>query len=413
MNTRRDFVRFLAASPFYAGLLHWERAFAQASLPQSPQAQPLSIPSGDGLILRADEALDVFDFEPIAHRNIPPAHWGYLASGVDSEGTLRANRDAYAHYQLRVRRMVDVSAIDMSVDLFGTRYTSPIILCPLGAQRAFHPEGEIAVAKAAKSRGHLQILSTVASTGVEDVIAAREAPVWFQLYTTSNLEVAKKLVKRAEAAGCPAVAVTVDLPAGRNLETAQRFLRIDTRTCTACHAPGGSPIFTRPMFSGLATDGLGVTSASLTWDYIKRLKDITRMKVLIKGLETGQDAELAIANGADGIIVSNHGGRATDTGRGTLECLPEVAAAVRGRVPVILDGGIRRGADALKALALGATAVGIGRPYIWGLGAYGQAGVDRVLELLNNELKLAMVGVGARSLREVTKAAVIASGARS
>jgi 4-hydroxymandelate oxidase len=150
-----------------------------------------------------------------------------------------------------------------------------------------------------------------------------------------------------------------------------------------------------------------IASASLTWDFIKRLKDVTRMKVLIKGLESGQDANLAVANGADGIIVSNHGGRATDTGRGTLECLPEIVSAVRGRIPIILDGGVRRGTDVLKALALGATAVGIGRPYIWGLGAYGQAGVDRVLELLDNELMLAMVGVGARNLREITRAALI------
>jgi isopentenyl diphosphate isomerase/L-lactate dehydrogenase-like FMN-dependent dehydrogenase len=145
----------------------------------------------------------------------------------------------------------------------------------------------------------------------------------------------------------------------------------------------------------------------VTWDFIKRLKDVTRMKVLIKGLESGQDANLAVANGADGIIVSNHGGRATETGRGTLQCLPEIVSAVRGRVPIILDGGVRRGTDVIKALALGATAVGIGRPYIWGLGAYGQAGVDRVLELLDNELMLAMIGVGARNLREITRAAVI------
>jgi isopentenyl diphosphate isomerase/L-lactate dehydrogenase-like FMN-dependent dehydrogenase len=309
--------------------------------------------------------------------------------------------------------MVDVSKIDMSIDLFGTRFNSPIILCPLGAQRAFHGEGEIAVAKAAKARGHLQILSTVTSTGVEEVIAARSAPVWFQLYTTSSFETTKKLVQRAEAAGCPVVAVTVDLPAGRNLETAQRFSRTDTRPCTACHAPGGSPVFSRPMFSQLDTNGLSLTSASLAWDFIKRLKDVTRMKVLIKGLESAQDANLAIANGADGIIVSNHGGRATDTGRGTLECLPEVAAVVRGRVPVILDGGVRRGTDVLKALALGATAVGIGRPYVWGLGAYGQAGVDRVLELLNGELQLAMVGVGARNLHEITSATVVGAGARA
>lgn len=385
------------------------RASEQSAAMPSPQIQ-----AADDPLARAGDALDVFDFEPLAHRNIPPAHWGYLASGVDGDGTLRANREAYARYQLRARRMIDVSKIDMSVDLLGARFSSPIILCPLGAQRAFHPEGEIAVAKAAKARGHLQILSTVTSTGVEDVIAARGAPVWFQLYTTSSFEITKKLVKRAEAAGCPAVAVTVDLPAGRNLETAQRLARADTRTCTACHAPTGSPVFTRPMFSQLDTNGLTTTSASLTWDFIKRLKDVTRMKVFIKGLESAEDAQLAVANGADGVIVSNHGGRATDTGRGTLECLPEVATALRGRgVPIILDGGVRRGTDVLKALALGATAVGIGRPYIWGLGAYGQQGVDRVLELLNNELQLAMVGVGARNLREITAAAVIGPGARA
>jgi isopentenyl diphosphate isomerase/L-lactate dehydrogenase-like FMN-dependent dehydrogenase len=397
MNTRRAFIRFLAASPLYAGLGHLGRSFAEIPAPHADE----------GLIARAGDALDVFDFEPVAHRNIPPAHWGYLVSGVDGEDTLRANREAYSHYQLQARRMVDVSKMDTSIELFGTKFNSPIILCPLGAQKAFHPEGEIAVAKAARARGHLQILSTVTSTGVEEVIAARGAPVWFQLYTTSNLDVAAKLVQRAEAAGCPAVAVTVDLPAGRNLETALRFARTDTRTCTACHEPAGSPAFSRPMFAQLNAAGLQTTSSSLTWDFIKRLRDITKMKILIKGLESAQDARLAVAHGADGIIVSNHGGRATDTGRGTLESLPDIAAAVRGRVPIILDGGVRRGTDVVKALALGATAVGIGRPYIWGLGAYGQPGVDRVLELLNRELILAMVGVGARNLQEITRAAIV------
>ena len=397
MNTRRAFIRFLAASPLYAGFGYLGRSFAETP----------ALHLDEAMIAGAGDALDVFDFEPVAHRNIPPAHWGYLVSGVDGEDSLRANREAYSHYHLQARRMVDVSKIDTSLELFGTKFNSPIILCPLGAQRAFHPEGEIAVARAAKARGQLQILSTVTSTGVEDVIAARGAPVWFQLYTTSNLEVAAKLVKRAEAAGCPAVAVTVDLPAGRNLETALRFARTDTRTCTACHAPTGSVFPSRPMFSQIDAAGLQITSPSLTWDFIKRLRDMTKMKILIKGLESGQDAGLAVAHGADGIIVSNHGGRATDTGRGTLECLPDVTAAVRGRVPVILDGGIRRGTDVVKALALGATAVGIGRPYIWGLGAYGQPGVDRVLELLNKELILAMVGVGARNLREITRAAII------
>jgi isopentenyl diphosphate isomerase/L-lactate dehydrogenase-like FMN-dependent dehydrogenase len=397
MNSRRAFISFLAGSPLYAGLGFPGRSFAQT----------LASQPGDGLIARAGEGLDVFDFEPVAHRNIPPAHWGYLVSGVDGEDTLKANRAAYAHYELQARRMIDVSKVDLSVELFGEKFNSPIILCPLGAQRAFHPDGEIAVAKAAKARGHLQILSTVTSSGVEDVIAARGAPVWFQLYTTSRFEVTTKLVKRAEAAGCPAVAVTVDLPAGRNLETALRLARTDTRTCTACHAPAGSAFSTRPMFSHIDAAGLQITSPSLTWDFIKRLRDVTQMKILIKGLESAQDADLAVAHGADGIIVSNHGGRATDTGRGTLESLPGIASAVRGRVPVILDGGVRRGTDVLKALALGATAVGIGRPYIWGLGAFGQPGVDRVLELLNSELTLAMVGVGARNLHEISGASVI------
>jgi 4-hydroxymandelate oxidase len=404
MNSRRAFISFLAASPLYAGMGFLGRSFAQVP---APTGEGQIARAGEGLIARAGDALDVFDFEPVAHRNIPPAHWGYLVSGVDGEDTLKANRAAYSRYQLQTHRMIDVSKIDLSVELFGEKFNSPIILCPLGAQRAFHPEGEIAVAKAAKARGQLQILSTVTSTGVEDVIAARGAPVWFQLYTTSSFDATTKLVKRAEAAGCPVVAVTVDLPAGRNLETALRLARTDTRTCTACHAPTGSPFFSRPMFSQIDAAGLKTTSSSLTWDFIKRLRDVTRMKILIKGLESAEDANRAVAHGADGIIVSNHGGRATDTGRGTLECLPEIAAAVRGRVPVILDGGVRRGTDVLKALALGATAVGIGRPYIWGLGAYGQPGVDRVLELLDDELTLAMVGVGARNLREVTRASII------
>ena len=397
MSDRRNFLRFLAASPLLAGLPPLGQALAQTTSPQGL----------DNLIGSAAEGLDVFDFEPVAHRNIPPAHWGYLQTAVDGEETLKANREAYARYQLRTRRMVDVSKLDMSVDLFGTTYASPIFLCPLGAQKAFHPDGEVGAARAAKARNQLQVLSTVASIPIEEVVAARGAPIWFQLYTTTSLEISIKLVKRAEAAGCPVMMVTVDLPAGRNTETGMRLLRTDTRTCTSCHAATGSENRLRPMFSGIDMTDVGVQSPSITWDFIKRMKDATRMKVLVKGLESGADAALAVKSGADGIVVSNHGGRATETGRGTLEALPEVVAAVKGKVPVLVDGGVRRGTDALKALALGATAVGIGRPYVWGLGAFGQPGVERVLGLLNNELRLAMVGVGARSVREITPAALI------
>jgi 4-hydroxymandelate oxidase len=230
-------------------------------------------------------------------------------------------------------------------------------------------------------------------------------------------------VKRAQAAGCRAVAVTVDLPAGRNTETMTRLQRTDTRNCASCHEDassslanptvGGGTNANKPMFAGINTRGLGLTSPSLTWDFIKRLKDVTTMKVVIKGLETREDAQKAIESGADGIIISNHGGRATETGRGTIECVAEVAQTVRGRIPVLVDGGFRRGTDVFKALALGANAVGIGRPYIWGLSAFGQQGVERVLDILDNELRLAMAGCGARTVKEITAASIIDTGRRS
>ena len=310
MSDRRDFLRFLAASPLYAGL-----PWAAQALAQAPDAEPM--------VTRAQDALDVFDLEKVASKTIPMSHWGYLMTGVDGEETLRANREAYAHWQLRTRRLVDLSKMDMSVELFGHRYASPIFLCPLGYQKAFNPGGEVAVARAAKTRDALQILSTVSSTSIDDVIKAREAPIWYQLYTTNNLDVAIKLVKQAEAAGAIAVAMTVDLPIGRNTETATRLARADTRTCTSCHGPTGPSMTGRPMFAGLGLSGPLVNATpALTWDFIRRLKDATNMKVLVKGLESGEDAALAVKYGCDGVMVSNHGGRATETARGTLQVAP-------------------------------------------------------------------------------------------
>jgi 4-hydroxymandelate oxidase len=404
MSDRRAFLKFVAASPLLAAVPSIAEAFQQGGLNQ------------------AADALDVFDFQLAAQKVVPPAHWGYLMTGVDGEDTLKANRDGYSRYQLRTKRFVDVSRLDMSVDLFGAKLNSPIVLCPVGSQKAFHRDGEVGAAKAASAKGHLQILSTQTSMAVEEVAKARSGPLWYQLYTTDNFEVTTKLVKRAEAAGCLAVAVTVDLPAGRNTETMTRLQRTDTRNCGSCHEDatgnlanprvGGGTNANKPMFAGINTNGLGLTSPSLTWDFIKRLKDVTKMKVVIKGLETREDAAQAIEHGADGIIISNHGGRATETGRGTIECVAEVAQAVRGRIPILVDGGVRRGTDVFKALALGANAVGIGRPYIWGLGAFGQQGVERTLDILNNELRLAMAGCGTRNVKEITAASLIDTGRR-
>jgi isopentenyl diphosphate isomerase/L-lactate dehydrogenase-like FMN-dependent dehydrogenase len=399
---RRALLKFIASSPLLA-------------------AFPVLAEAFQGGLEEAAHALDIFDFEAAAQKIVPPAHWGYLMSGVDGEATLRANREGFSRYQLKARRFVDVSKVDMSVELFGIRYNSPIALCPIGSSRAFHADGELGAARAAQAKNQLLMMSTQASYGVEDVAKARGGPIWYQLYTTNSFDVTTTLVKRAEAAGCTAVAVTVDTPAGRNTETATRLSRLDDRNCGACHGDatgdrmrprGGAGGATKPMFEGINMRGVGLTSPSLTWDFIKRLKDVTKMKVVIKGLEAGEDGALAVSSGADGIIISNHGGRATETGRGTIECVAEVSQAVGGRIPILVDGGIRRGTDAFKALALGATAVGIGRPYIWGLATFGQQGVERVLDILNNELRLAMVGCGTTTVKQITPAALIDTGRR-
>ena len=300
----------------------------------------------------------------------------------------------------------------MSVSLFGQTFASPVFLCPVGSQRAFHADGELAVARAAQTAKQLQILSTQSSTPIEDVSKTRGAGLWYQLYTTNSFENTTKMLKRAEAAGCPVVAVTVDLPGGRNTETDRQMARDDKRVCANCHGvqgPGGNgrAAGTKPMFQGLDMKGVTLTSGTLTWDFVKRVKDVTSMKVLVKGLESGEDAELAVKAGADGVLVSNHGGRATETGRATIECLPEVVQGAGGRIPVLVDGGVRRGTDVFKALALGATAVGIGRPYIWGLGAFGQAGVERTMQILNTELRLAMVGTGTTKIADISPKAII------
>src|SRR5919201_6908362 len=217
-TSRRRFLQFLASSPLLAHV-HPLDAWMQ----------------DENLIAAAKEALDVFDFEPVARRKLPPAHWGYLATGTDDDGTIQANRDGFNHYAIRMRRLVDISRIDMSVKLLGTTWDSPILLCPVGHQKAFHPEGEIAVARAAKTKNHLQVLSTVPTSSVEDVIAARGAPVWFQLYQRNDWNQTRQMIKRAEAAGCPALVFTVDLIGGSNRETLLRWGRRDTRQCTSCH----------------------------------------------------------------------------------------------------------------------------------------------------------------------------------
>ena len=392
MNQRRNFLKFLAASP----LLTSYAAFAQEV--EETLGARLTNPS---------EVMNVFEMEAIAREKIPPAHLGYLTTGVDSDLTLRANRGGFSRFQLRPRRLVDISRPDTSVNVLGTQASSPIFLCPVGSQGAYHAEAELGTARAAAAKGHHMVLSTQSSTPIEAVVAERGAPIWHQLYPTSRWEYTVAMLQRAEAAGCTAVCLTVDLAGGRNTETQTLLTRDDDRNCASCHT-GQS----KPMFAGFDMRGVGLTDPAMTWNVIGRMKEVTNMKVLIKGIEVGADAALAVQHGADGIWVSNHGGRATDTGLGTIECLPEIVTAVNGRIPIVVDGGFRRGTDIYKALAMGASAVGIGRPYCFGLGAFGQAGVERVLDILNRELLIAMQGSGTPTIESINPDYVLDAGYR-
>ncbi len=362
-------------------------------------------------VTSADQVLNVMEFEALARDILPPAHFGYIATGADDDLTVVRNHDAFSHYEIRARRFVDVSRVDTSTSVLGATWPTPIYLSAVSSQRAFHPDGELGTARAARTRSMLMMLSTVASTAVEPVTEARGAPLWQQLYPTDDWAVTEGIVRRAERAGSPAIVLTVDSMPSRNNETLTRAMRADSRTCTACHINNSHDRLRKaPMFAGLdVSRATTISPPNITPAFLDQLRALVSVKLLVKGIVSGEDAALAVAHGVDGVIVSNHGGRNEETLRATLDCLPEVAAAVGGRVPVLLDGGVRRGTDVFKALALGATAVGIGRPQVWGLAAFGQPGVEAVIDILNRELLQIMRQAGTPALASITRERVIAA----
>lgn len=379
---RRRLLRFLLQSPLLAvpGLLGPVRALARPEF-----AIPGSL----------DEVLDVFQMQRLAQKALDPEAWHFIVNGADDMRTLEANRTAFDAWQLRVRRLVDVSRIDMGVEILGQKFPTPILLAPAGAQQTIHPDGELASMRGAAARGHLLIVSTTSSNSVGEVRAAGTAPLWFQLYPSPDQGLMRHLLAGAEAAGCQAVVVTVDSPTRGNREGERWFSRISTRK--APPRMGNLEAYQGPPRIG---------DPALTWAIVDWLRANTRLPVLLKGIVTREDAELAVRRRVDGIIVSNHGGRQEESGRGTLECLPEVVAAVKGRMPVLLDGGIRRGTDVFKALALGADAICIGRPYLFGLAAYGDKGVAKVLAILDSELQRSMQFAGTTSVAAIRPAFV-------
>lgn len=346
------------------------------------------------------EVVAVADFEPLARARIEPGAWDYLTGGGADEITLRANREGYDRLRLNPRVLTDFSrGAGTGLTLFGRAFDHPILLAPVAYQQLAHPEGEIATVRGAGAARAGMVVSTHASVLLEDIARAATAPLWFQLYVKPDRGLARELVQRAESAGYGAVVLTVDAPVGgvRNREQRSQF-RLPPGV-GAVNLPGVAPMGGRGIEPGSLARGL--LAPAPTWRDVEWLQSLTRLPVLVKGIMSVEDAGRAADLGLGGIVVSNHGGRTLDTLPATIAALPRIVDRVGGRLPVLVDGGIRRGTDVLKALALGAQAVLVGRPLIYGLGAAGSGGVTRVLNILRGELEGAMALTGRASLAEI------------
>lgn len=339
------------------------------------------------------QALSVWDFKAIAENRLPEGNWAEIIGGAADEITMRWNRKGFDRIALRPRTLVEVTPIDLRIRLFGQEMPFPILVAPTGSHRGKHPEGELATAKGAGQAGATMVISTMANTSVEDIARVATRPLWFQLYVLRDRPFTRDLVQRAENAGCQAICVTVDTPTlgprDRQFRTPGRLpAGVSSPHLHGLESPGRveSPIFS------------AVRDPNVTWKDIDWIRSFAKVPVLVKGILDSGDAARAVEEEVDGIVVSNHGGRNLDTAPATIDVLPEIAEQVGGAFPVLLDGGVRRGTDVLKALALGASAVLVGRASLYGLVAGGAAGVSRVLEILRTELEMAMALTGRRSI---------------
>lgn len=345
-----------------------------------------------------DRPVNVADFERLASERIEAGALGYFAGGAGDERTLRRNAAAYRDWELIPRVLVDVSAVDSSVELFGSSLSMPLAVAPVAFQRLVHPEGEEAMARAAGAAETAMCLSTIATATPASVAAAApETAKWFQLYVFRDRAVTEALLAEAVESGYEAIFLTVDAPfAGRRERDLRAGFEVDVDAPSVTAAIGSDrPVSVREVF--------GLVDASLEWDHLASLVAGCDLPVILKGLMHPADAELAIEAGAAGVVVSNHGGRQLDGVPATIDVLPAVAEAVGGRVPVLVDGGVRRGTDVLVALALGADAVLAGRPALWGLAVDGEEGVREVLEIFKAEIRLALALLGCKTPSDVSR----------
>jgi 4-hydroxymandelate oxidase len=340
--------------------------------------------------------INLLDYEALARERLQPEIWDYYQGGSDDEVTIQANRAAFARLLLRPRVLVDVSHIDMRTTVLGTPISMPILVAPTASHKLAHPEGECATARGTGDAGTVMIVSTSATCSVEEVVETATSPLWFQLYTHHSLETSAQLVQRVEAAGYRAIVLTVDSPyLGRRERDIRNQFRLSDYVSMANFANANAVASSRSRHM-----------ADNTWETLDWLRSITSLPILLKGILTAEDALLAVEGGVNGIIVSNHGGRQLDSAIASIEALPEVVEAVGDRCEIYVDGGIRRGTDVLKALALGARAVLLGRSILWGLAINGQEGVRHVLELLRTELELAMALSGRPTLESIDRSLI-------
>ena len=359
----------------------------------------------------ATELVSLGDYEQLARTRLSPTAEAYLATGVGDERTVRANGDAFAQIRLRPRVLRDVSTIDTRLTLLGREHAFPIILAPTAYNRLFHPDGELAVARGAKAAAVTYTVSSFSTTTIEDIRAETNGALWFQLYVLRDRGLTREIVQRAEHAGCEALCLTVDHPvagarnrerrSGFELPDGMRRVHLDKLGSTAGQlgraSPGARDIYS-PLFD-----------PTLTWNGVEQLIRSTRLPVFLKGILDSEDAARGIDAGAAGLMVSNHGGRTVDGVPATLEALPDVVERVAGRVPVLVDGGVRRGTDIVVALAIGAVAVQIGRPYVHGLAVAGASGVSQIVNILRQEFEIAMALLGRTSLSQLDRSVLWSS----
>ena len=360
----------------------------------------------------------IADLEAAAQRVMTPGAFGYVAGGAGSEATMRANREAFDRWRIVPRMLRDVSVRDLSTEILGTRMPAPVMLAPVGVQSIVHDDAEVAVARAAASLGVPMVLSTAAAKSMEDVAAANgDGPRWFQLYWPGDPELTASFLERAEKAGFAAIVVTLDT----------WMLAWRPRDLQAAYLPflrgeGVANYFSDPVFrsrlskppeedplAAITAWGAVWTNPSLTWDHLPFLREHTSLPILLKGILHPDDARRAVDHGVDGVVVSNHGGRQVDGAIGALDALPGVIDAAAGRIPVLFDSGVRTGADAFKAIALGAKAVLLGRPYVWGLGLGGEEGVRTVLRMFLAELDLTMALSGYSTTADIGRDAIVSA----